>query len=135
MRQQVALPEEELARKAGVLKILSLGLLSAAGVGAVILVITWLVDPAFSIISIIILDVVVILTSSITYANAIKQQRLSLENRGLVESLQHSNKLLSEANQELREATQAKSDFLAHMSHELRPPLNVIIGFSELMVD
>ena len=135
MRQQVALPEEELARKAGVLKILSLGLLSAAGVGAVILVITWLVDPAFSIISIIILDVVVILTSSITYANAIKQQRLSLENRGLVESLQHSNKLLSEANQELREATQAKSDFLAHMSHELRTPLNVIIGFSELMVD
>ncbi len=135
MGQQVALLGEELARKAGVLKVLSLGLLSAAGVGAIILVITWLFEPAFFIISILILDVVVILTSSITLANALKQQRLSLENIGLVGSLQRSNKLLSEANQELQEATQTKSEFLAHMSHELRTPLNVIIGFSELMVD
>jgi len=135
MAQQVALPEEELARRAGVLKVLSLGLLSVAGVGAITLVVTWLFDPAFSIISILILDAVVILTSSVTYANALKQQRLSLENKGLVETLQHSNRLLSEANQELQEATQAKSEFLAHMSHELRTPLNVIIGFSELMVD
>ncbi len=70
-----------------------------------------------------------------TITNALKQQRLSLENKRLVESLQHSNKLLSEANEELRKVTQAKSEFLAHMSHELRTPLNVIIGFSELMVD
>ena len=135
MGQQVALPEEQLARRAGVLKVLSMGLLCVAGVGAIILTITWLFDPTFSIISILILDAVVILTSSITYSYALKQQRLSLENKGLVESLQHSNKLLSEANQELREATQAKSEFMAHMSHELRTPLNVIIGFSELMVD
>ena len=40
MGQQIALPEEELTRKAGVLKVLSLGLLSAAGLGAIILVIT-----------------------------------------------------------------------------------------------
>ena len=68
-------------------------------------------------------------------SNALKQQRLSQENKRLVESLQHSNKLLFKANEELREATQAKSEFLAHMSHELRTPLNVIIGFSELMWD
>ena len=68
-------------------------------------------------------------------ANAIKQQRLAQENRRLVESLQHSNRLAFEANKELKDATQAKSDFLAHMSHELRTPLNVVIGFSELILD
>jgi len=70
-----------------------------------------------------------------TIANALKQQRLSLENKRLVESLQRTNKLLFEANEELKKATQLKSEFLANMSHELRTPLNVIIGFSELMLD
>jgi len=66
--------------------------------------------------------------------NALRQQRLSRENKRLVDDLQRSNKLLFEANSQLRAATEAKSAFLAHMSHELRTPLNAIIGFSDLLL-
>ncbi|MFT3809049.1 MAG: HAMP domain-containing sensor histidine kinase [Micropepsaceae bacterium] len=35
---------------------------------------------------------------------------------------------------ELREANDAKSQFMARMSHELRTPLNAVIGFSDVML-
>jgi signal transduction histidine kinase len=67
--------------------------------------------------------------------NALREQRLLIENRELVESLQQSNKSLEEANRALEQVSHAKSDFMAKMSHELRTPLNSIIGFSEVLLD
>ncbi len=66
--------------------------------------------------------------------NALREQRLLIENRELVESLQQSNKRLEEANKALEQVSHAKSDFMAKMSHELRTPLNSIVGFSEVLL-
>jgi PAS domain S-box-containing protein len=44
-------------------------------------------------------------------------------------------KAIEEARLRAEQASQAKSDFLASMSHELRSPLHTIIGFTELLAD
>ena len=50
-------------------------------------------------------------------------------------NLQRHSRLLLEANKELKKATRAKSEFVSKMSHEFRAALNVVIGFTELMLD
>ena len=54
------------------------------------------------------------------------QSALSLEAATLIDRLRR-------VNEQLKEANEVKSEFLATMSHELRTPLTAIIGFSELL--
>ncbi len=49
--------------------------------------------------------------------------------------LYHTNKKLEAAIQHAEAANQAKSQFLANMSHAIRTPLNAIIGFTELLTE
>jgi signal transduction histidine kinase len=55
--------------------------------------------------------------------------------RRLVENLFISSKQLNQSNQEIRRIKQSGAEFMSKVSHDLRTPLNVIIGFSELMLD
>ena len=55
------------------------------------------------------------------------------ERRFLDQALQQTNLKLENAVQVADKANQAKSEFLSGMSHELRSPLNAILGFAQLM--
>jgi PAS domain S-box-containing protein len=55
------------------------------------------------------------------------------ERKRLDQVLQETNAELESAKFVAEKANLAKSDFLSSMSHELRSPLNVILGFAQLM--
>ena len=55
------------------------------------------------------------------------------ERKQLIGELQERNVELEHTRQVADKANRAKSDFLASMSHELRSPLNAILGFAQLM--
>lgn len=53
--------------------------------------------------------------------------------RGLLELTRLQNRELQEARERAEEAWRSKSEFLAAISHEMRTPLNSVLGFSELL--
>jgi PAS domain S-box-containing protein len=55
------------------------------------------------------------------------------ERKRFEQALQESNVELESAKSAAEKANDAKSDFLSSMSHELRSPLNAILGFAQLM--
>lgn len=53
----------------------------------------------------------------------------------LEETVERRTSELKKAKEEADTANRAKSDFLAHMSHEIRSPMNVIIGMTDIVLD
>ncbi|TDB38028.1 MAG: hypothetical protein D9V44_08270 [Actinobacteria bacterium] len=70
---------------------------------------------------------------SAEYERQLAVNELEVQHQNLEALIEARTAELVAANAELREATAAKSDFLASMSHELRTPLNSIIGFSDIL--
>ena len=66
------------------------------------------------------------------YANIVSSQ-FELEQE--VERHLETARQLRGATEQVERATRAKSEFLARMSHELRNPLNAIIGYSDLLIE
>jgi PAS domain S-box-containing protein len=56
------------------------------------------------------------------------------ERKRIERTLQENNVELERARAAAEKANLAKSDFLSSMSHELRSPLNAILGFAQLMI-
>ncbi len=80
------------------------------------------------------------LTARIRYLSKAFQNLLQRDAayRALRESQQQlieSNAALISLNQKLEEATLAKSQFLANMSHDIRTPMNGVIGMIELLLN
>ncbi|MDR3498486.1 MAG: ATP-binding protein [Parvibaculum sp.] len=63
-------------------------------------------------------------------ADAVRQR---LKNEQLVKRLADANSTADRARIRAEDANRAKSNFLASMSHDLRTPLNAVIGFSDLI--
>ncbi|MGQ0601545.1 MAG: ATP-binding protein [Anaerolineales bacterium] len=61
------------------------------------------------------------------------QTTVALENARLVDNLVSLNRALDQANQQLENLDRAKSDFIAVLSHELRTPMGVLLGYSQLL--
>ena len=76
-------------------------------------------------------NAIIVLMAHRVYSISLNQRN----SRRITDDLQRHSKLLLKANRELKKATRAKSEFVSKMSHEFRAALNVIIGFTELMLD
>lgn len=65
----------------------------------------------------------------------IEMERLNKERIHALDELKTSELALQAALEEAKEASNAKSTFLSNMSHDIRTPMNAIIGFSNLALE
>ena len=76
----------------------------------------------------------VLVSGSLIFLMLKKQQKLAVEaERRNSETLEKLNGELEKAVQEADAASKAKTDFLANMSHDIRTPMNAIVGITSLM--
>ncbi len=61
------------------------------------------------------------------------RKQVEAERKRIEQALQETNVELQSAKSAAEKANLAKSDFLSSMSHELRSPLNAILGFAQLL--
>lgn len=59
---------------------------------------------------------------------------LSRSDKRLMQQKDEANRMLMLSADEARSANQAKSDFLSHMSHDIRTPINGIMGMTEIAI-
>ena len=87
--------------------------------------------------AIIMLVVCVVLVSWIQRTQQKKELRIAAENNALLEAnnkkLAQAQAATAEALQAAEAASKAKTDFLSNMSHDIRTPMNAIIGLTTLM--
>ncbi len=62
-----------------------------------------------------------------------EQDKLQLMNSKLIEAVKSNTEKLKLANEDLSNLDKAKNEFLIHINHQLRTPLNGILGYSELL--
>ena len=60
---------------------------------------------------------------------------LALKNAGQYQALLHEVEKRRSLAEELRQALESKSAFVANISHELRTPVNALIGFGDLLLE
>ncbi|HVN84236.1 MAG TPA: HAMP domain-containing sensor histidine kinase [Candidatus Binatia bacterium] len=70
----------------------------------------------------------------VTQERAAWARQLEEEVRARTQTLEHQSHQLRELYGRLLQANRLKSEFVANMSHELRSPLNILVGYSDLLV-